>query len=107
MSSQPDDGKWNGFVEVLHISLVLLGLLSIIRNDDEFDGLGESLKMSIYSQGDNNVFLTTDEEQCSSPVDRLIQTGSNERRDEAFLREAFPDAVLPNSPLINLTEGTF
>lgn len=95
--------------KVLNISFVLLDPSLIIPNI-EYDGLEESIKISIYSQGDNNIFLTIEEDSSSSPVDQLIQTDSNEPStetpDERFLREAFPDAVLPKSPLLNLTEGT-
>ena len=94
--------------KVLYISLVLLDPPLIITNF-EYDGLEESLKTAIYSQGDNNISLTNDEDSSSSSVDQLVQTDSNETSnetpDETLLREVFPDAVLPKSPLLNLTEG--
>lgn len=95
---------------MLHISLLWLDPSPIIPTNDEYDSLSDSLKIFIYDQGDNNVFLATYEASSSSPVNRLIQTDSNEilseTTDEAFLGEVFPDAVLPNSPFLNLSEGS-
>jgi hypothetical protein len=124
MTYQPSDGrlkKRTNFV-ITGCSLFIL-ILGVIPhdNDIEFHDIDESLQLLVYSQAgyicqaDSSALIHSNSNDPSLPptissalndVDEILNENFGPA-DESFLADAFPDAVLGESSLIDRPYGIF
>ncbi len=107
--------KRTNFV-IIDCSLFIL-ILEVIphHNDIEFHDIDGRITSFTYSQADNNALIHSDSNDPSSPpitLSALNDLGeiSNEifgPAEELLLAEAFPDAVLGESSLLDSPDGIF